>query len=297
MNKNDIISKVYHDPAGFGSNAATLEDANKFDPSITLQDIKEWKSKNIERKTNLKGFNSFIAEKPFQEFQIDLFFLPDLKEDAIGGLLFIDIFTKYVVVIPLHSKLPNEILDALKNGFSKMGGKPETMYSDNEGSFNANIVKKYLDENNVRQLFTMGHAAYAERAIRTIKGMIYKRVEHTKQKWVDVLYSVLLTYNVKTKSSITGMTPAEAKKPGNQIDVGSHLELHRIHKRKYPNINIGDWVKILKKKKQFDKEHISTWTAAIHKVLGIVESMGQKLYKVSNHDKLLVRSDILLVDD
>ena len=297
MNKNDIISKVYHDPAGFGSNAATLEDAKKYNASITLQDIKDWKSKNIERKTNLKGFNSFIAEKPFQEFQIDLFFLPDLKEDAIGGLLFIDIFTKYVVVIPLYSKLPNEIFDALNNGFSKMGGKPETMYSDNEGSFNANIVKKYLDENNVRQLFTMGHAAYAERAIRTIKGMIYKRVEHTKQKWVDVLYSVLLTYNVKTKSIITGMTPAEARKPGNQIDVGSHLELHRIHKRKYPNINIGDWVKILKQKKHFDKEHISTWTATIHKVLEIVESLGQKLYKVSNYDKFLVRSDILLVDD
>ena len=47
MNKNEIISKVYHDPAGFGSNAATLEDAKKFDPSIALQDIKEWKSKNI----------------------------------------------------------------------------------------------------------------------------------------------------------------------------------------------------------------------------------------------------------
>ena len=96
------------------------------------------------------------------------------------------------------------------------------------------------------------------------------------------------------------MTPADARKPGNQITVGSHLELHRIHKRKYPNINVGDWVKmvkILKKKKHFDKEHISTWTATIHKVLEIVESLGQKLYKVSNHDKLLVRSDILLVDD
>ena len=92
------------------------------------------------------------------------------------------------------------------------------------------------------------------------------------------------------------MTPAEAKKPGNQIDVGSQLELHRIHKRKYPNINVGDWVKILKKKKHFDKEHISTWTATIHKVLEIVESLGQKLYKVSNYDKLLVRSDILLTE-
>ena len=296
MSKDSIIAKIYNDPAGYGSMQTTLADARKIDKTITSDDVKHWFQKNVERKTNLKGYNLFIADKPFQEFQIDLFFLPDRKEDAIGGLLLIDISTKYVGVIPLYSKLPNEILEALKKGFEKMGGKPETTYSDNEGSFNANIVKKYLEENNVRQLFTMGHAAYAERAIRTIKGMIYKRVEHTKQNWVDVLYSVLLTYNVKTKSSVTGMTPAEAKKPGNQIDVGSHVELHRTHKRKYPTINIGDWVKILKKKKHFDKEHISTWTATIHQVLDIVDSMGQKPYKVTNHDKLLVRSDILLVD-
>ena len=62
-----------------------------------------------------------------------------------------------------------------------------------------------MDEFKIRQIFTLGHAAYAERAIRTIKGMIYKRIAHTKQKWVDVLYSVLLTYNVKTKSSINIM--------------------------------------------------------------------------------------------
>lgn len=296
MNKNEIIEKVYKDPAGFGSNAATLADALKYDKTITLQDVKDWKSKNVERKKNLKGFNSFIAEKPFQEFQIDLFFLPDLKEDAIGGLLFIDIFTKFVVVIPIYGKQPNEILEALKTGFEKMGGKPETIYSDNEGSFNANIVIKYLKENNIRQLFTLGHAAYAERAIRTIKDMIYKRVEHTKQKWVDVLYAVLLTYNHKLKSSITGMTPVDAKKPGNQMVVASHLEIHRINKRKYPNIKVGDWVKMLKKKKHFEKENISTWTPHIHEVLNIVESMGQKLYKVSGYDKLLMRSDILLFE-
>ena len=134
--------KIYLDPAGFGSNAATLKEAKKYDKSITLQDIKDWKYKNTERKTNLKGFNSFIAEKPFQECQIDLFFLPDLKQDeTIGGLLFIDIFTKYVVVIPINSKLPNEILEAFKKGMEKMGGKPETIYSDNEGSFNSHIVK------------------------------------------------------------------------------------------------------------------------------------------------------------
>ena len=296
MNKNEIISKVYHDPAGFGSNAVTLADALKYDKTITLQDVKDWKLKNIEIKKNLKGFNSFIAEKPFQEFQIDLFFSPDFKEEAIGGLLFIDIFTKFVVVIPIKNKTPDEILEALKKGFDKMGGKPECIYSDNEGSFNANIIIKYLKENNIRQIFTLGHAAYAERAIRTMKDMIYKRVEHTKQKWVDVLYAVLLTYNNRNKSSITGMTPVEAKRPGNQMDVAAHLEIHRINKRKYPNINIGDKVKMLKKKKHFQKENISTWSPTVHTVLDIVESHGQKFYKISNYDKLLVRSDILLYE-
>ena len=70
--------------------------------------------------------------------------MPDLKQDdTIGGLLFIGIFTKYVVVIPINSKLPNEILEALKKGMEKMGGKSETIYSDNEGSFNSTSVKKY----------------------------------------------------------------------------------------------------------------------------------------------------------
>jgi hypothetical protein len=61
----------------------------KYDKDITLQDIRTLKTKLVERKKHLKGFNSFIADIPFQEFHIDLLFLPDLKEEAIGGLLFI----------------------------------------------------------------------------------------------------------------------------------------------------------------------------------------------------------------
>ena len=75
--KDEAISRAYYDLAGFGSINSTLEDALKFNPDITYDDVKQWKQRNVERKTNLKGFNSFIAEKPFEEFQIDLFFTPD----------------------------------------------------------------------------------------------------------------------------------------------------------------------------------------------------------------------------
>jgi hypothetical protein len=36
MDKDKIISQVYNDPLGFGSNHSTLKDARKLDPSITM---------------------------------------------------------------------------------------------------------------------------------------------------------------------------------------------------------------------------------------------------------------------
>ena len=152
--KDEAISRSYYDLAGFGSITSTLKDALKFNSTVTYEDVKAWKQTNVERKTNLKGFNSFIAEKPFEEFQIDLFFTPDLKaDDCIGGLLFINIFAKYVVVVPIERKTPNELLDALKEGFSKMGGFPKTMLSDNEGSFNSTLIKSYLTQHNKANIY------------------------------------------------------------------------------------------------------------------------------------------------
>ena len=53
--KDKIIEKVYYDLAGFGSISTTLKDARVHDPSITYDDVKQWKEKTVERKTQLKG--------------------------------------------------------------------------------------------------------------------------------------------------------------------------------------------------------------------------------------------------
>ena len=75
MDKNKIIHQAYHDPLGYGSIHNTLKDARKIDKPITLEDVKQWKESNVERKTQLKGYNSFVADHRFEEYQIDLFFL------------------------------------------------------------------------------------------------------------------------------------------------------------------------------------------------------------------------------
>ena len=70
-----------------------------------------------------------------------------------------------------------------------------------------------------------------------------------EKPWTDFIYPILLTYNHKMKSSITGFTPHEAKQTDNHMDVKVNLELHGKKKRKYPDINVGDSVRVYQKKK------------------------------------------------
>ena len=91
------------------------------------------------------------------------------------------------------------------------------------------------------------------------------------------------------------MTPAEAKLDKNRLQTKLNLELHRISKRKYPNVEVGDKVKLYKKKGRFDKENVSVWLPHTHEVALITHSMGQEFYHISGHAKPFLRHEILKV--
>ena len=113
----------------------------------------------------------------------------------------------------------------------------------------SNEIQKYFKDETIRRLTTLGHAPVAERQIRTIKDMIYKRIEYTKKEWWEVLYSVLLTYNKKMVHNVTKHTPEEALKPSNKSMVKFNLEIKKRSSRRYPDIEVGDTVRIFKKKR------------------------------------------------
>ena len=128
MDKNEIIKKLYYDPAGFGSIQTTLKDAKAKDKTININDVKAWFKRNVERKTNLKGYNSFVANEPFEEFQVDPCFFGDLKDKEFkGGLAIVDLFTKYAMLIPTTDNKAPTFLEALKKGIQNMGRKPKTI--------------------------------------------------------------------------------------------------------------------------------------------------------------------------
>ena len=67
---------------------------------------------------------------------------PDQKYSV--AMLMVDIFTKYTEAIPLTDKTEGSLLAGLMEGFNKMGGKPETVYSDDEPVLSSKYTKQFF---------------------------------------------------------------------------------------------------------------------------------------------------------
>jgi len=251
--KDKILKDLYYNDSGYQSINNLCKEAKEKDNTITLNYVKGWYKHFNEPKTQLKGTNNYIAPDPYFEYQLDLFFVPDQPTPNIG-LACIDIFTKYAVVVPIDNKQPEEITKGVFKAVNKMGKKPKIIYTDEEGSFNSNYFQEYLKKVGISHLTTRTHPWYVERYIKTFKNLLYKRLQDIDKTWIELIEPINNVYNNKMKSSVTNFTPAEARKPDNHIFVKINLELNRKQNRRYPDINVGDKIKIYKKKNYLTKK-------------------------------------------
>ena len=257
-NKQKIISDIYFDRSGYGSKATTLKDAREKEPTIKMSDVEQFFKKNVEIKAKPRGHNSFIAPHNFHTFQIDLFFVGyydfDEEQKYRGGLVCIDVLSKFAVVVPIKTKNGEDVLEATKEALKKMGKKSKIIYTDDERAIAGEDFKNYVEGEGIELYRTRGHPAFAERFIKTYKDMLFKRVEADEKaekqniQWTDYNLEIMLTYNDKMKHSATGMTPNQARKDKNEframLNVASKAKKEKI----YPELNVGDRVKIKRKK-------------------------------------------------
>jgi hypothetical protein len=303
--KNEIIKKIYYSKTGFGNAYNTFKDAKTKDPSITLEFVKNWIDKNIVKTKQIGGTkNSYVAPQAYFEYQVDLFFItPNQmpKQNFRVGLSCIDVFSKYAVVVPLKNKKAPEIVRGILEAFKQIGKQPEIVYTDMEGGLFEKDVVKLFEDASIQHIASPMGAHFVERFNRTFKSMMHKRIEYLKTKdkeiviqWTDLIPQILATYNNKNKHTATGFTPSEAKKPSNEIDVKTSLELKAKTGKQFPPIEIGDKVKVLRKKKLGEKEHIGNLRKGNLEVVGISENFSQKFYKLSD-GREYIRSDIVKI--
>ena len=216
------------------------------------------------------------------------------------GLAMIDTFSKFATVtaVPDNKKQPNTnaaVLEGITKMASVLGQTPKMIYCDPDKNFETPDMVELLEQRGIKLIITKSHATVVERFNRTFKSMISKRMEASKKKdpqWTDFLFDVLSTYNYLMVSNATGMTPNEARKKENTLQVKVNQEMQRHKTRKYPELNVGDKVQTLYKKTYGQKESVSNWNKQRLKIESISESFGQKYYHLKDDPRSYLRHDL-----
>ena len=298
--KDKIIRQIYYDSDnGFGSISETHREAKKILNSITYNDVKDFLERQKSRQTKgYRGFNSYVADKPLAELQIDIadFTASGALNDGFRYLFVaVDIFSKHCHAVAIKDKQPAESVRAMKE-ILKVIGVPEVLYHDNEGSWNSGNFIQLLNQNKIKQIITSTPPPFAERMIQTLKMMIHTRLgglEIDKQEWINLLPAVLKKYNNTTHSTIR-MSPNQAKQGNNNIEVWLNIESKATYSRSYPPMKKGTVVRTYIKPKSMSKGYDSRWTSTVYKVVAITDD--GKSFMVSNNSKRLYsRHELLLV--
>ena len=94
----------------------------------------------------------------------------------------VHVVDKFMYVVPIKSKQEGDVASGMIECLNKMGKKPEIIYTDDEGALNKEAIQKYLKDENIEHHRTRAHPNFSERAIRTFKDMLYKRVEADEKR-------------------------------------------------------------------------------------------------------------------
>ena len=115
--------------------------------------------------------------------------------------------------------------------------------------------------------------------------------------WHTLIEAVVTRYNNDIHSTIQ-MTPLQAIQPENFWGVMARIEMKAMNNRTYPELNVGDTVKIIRKPGKYGefKAGFVNWSMTVHAVEETTYRHGSRMYKVSDRDRPLLRHELLKVE-
>ena len=184
-------------------------------------------------------------------------------------LMVIDIFSKYGWAIPLKKKSAIEVTKAFADLWKKQK-PPEKLWSDKGSEFYNRPMKALLNEHHVQIYSTENEekSSVVERWNRTIKQIMWKYfTANSTNVYIDVLSDIIHKYNNTYHRSIK-CTPTRAREPSNHQRVyeslfGRDFKVAAAIKQKPPKFEVGDEVRITRKKGTFEKGFTPNWTEEV----------------------------------
>lgn len=203
-----------------------------------------------------------ITKYPLDIVSADLIDLNNLNDKNKGVkylLSVIDIYSRYAWLVPLNDKTGKTVLNALKS----LEIKPTNLWCDEGGEFFNKECKTWCKDNNINLYHTFSEVkgSHIERFNRTIKEKIFKTItlKQTGGKYIDFLPNILNEYNNKIHSK-TKETPYNVFYEDKLPALNNEEDILK------PNYEVGDFVRISRVKKTFEKGYLIKWSIEVYKI-------------------------------
>lgn len=297
---NKLLSKLYYNPkspVGYTGLQALYKAAKKISKKIKLDDVKNWlrkqqtytlhkpiRRKFVRRKTVVAGI-----DYQWQGDLADVSSLAKYNDKYRYLFCLIDVFSKFAWVVPIKDKSGKTLVEAFKSVL-KRGRTPKSLQTDKGTEFKNKEFQNFLKSQNIHFFTTENpetKASIVERFQRTLKSRMWKYFTHHRTlKYVDVLPKLVHGYNHAYHRSIK-RTPAS-------VDVKNEVQVSTIlygkkQKLATPELRVGDFVRINKTKRTFEKGYLPNWTQELFRVTGVIKSQSPVTYKIEDLDGELIK--------
>ena len=164
----------------------------------------------------------------------------------------IDLFSKYVWVVPLKDKRGITTVNAFQKIISKKR-QPNKIWVDQGGEFYNKLFKTFFKINNIEMYSTYNEGKYvaAVRFVRTLKNKSKYMTAVSKIVYFDVLDNIINRYKNRVHRTIK-MKPID-------VAFDSYAEYNEDSNLTKPKFKVGNHVRISKYKNIFAKGSIQNW--------------------------------------
>ena len=191
-------------------------------------------------------------------------------------LCIIDVFSKYAWVVPIKDKTGKTLVHALKSVF-KSGRKP--LQTDKGTEFKNKDFQNFLKSKKIHFFTTENpetKASIVERFQRTLKsGMWIYFTHHRTLRYLDVLSKLVNPYNHSYHRSIkrapVSVTVQNEAKIS-EILFGNKKSNCKNSKSSQAKFKVGDFVRINKTKRTFEKGYLPNWTQELFKISAVIKT-------------------------
>ena len=200
-------------------------------------------------------------------------------------LVCIDVFSKYLWVIPLKTKTGPALVMAFKK-ILESGRKPEKIQTDQGTEFFNKHFKELMKKEEIHLYNTYNEtkASVVERVIPTLKTRMWRYFTAKKtMRYIEVLQDLVDSYNRSKHRSIQKKPINVTQKNEREVWHTLYGEREKEEPVKY-KFEVGDQVRISKMKRTFEKGYLPNFSKEIFTVSQQI-ARHPPVYKLKDYDQ------------